>query len=181
MWSVLGGTGASSSAGSTGISAGAQSNSGGLITLKLWRDGFTINDGEMRRYSDPGSREFLATIKRGEIPREIRQEFPNGEVRLDMEDHHHEEYIPTRPKVRAFTGKGHKLGSPSPATVGMTVTNDPADQAANESQARSSLNLDTSRPLTSLQIRLADGNNIREQFNMTHTIGDLRRFITTYV
>lgn len=62
----------------------------------------------------------------------------------------------------------------------MTVpTDDLADEAANESRARSQLNLDTSNPVTMIQIRLANGQSIREQFNLTHTIGDIRRFITT--
>lgn len=70
--------------------------------------------------------------------------------------------------------------SPSPATVGMTIPTDPADQAANESQAKKQLNLDTTKPITTIQIRLADGSSVRAQFNLTHTISDLRRYITTY-
>ncbi|KAF7380704.1 hypothetical protein HZH66_014080 [Vespula vulgaris] len=166
----------------TEVVSGAQSNqqsNSGLITLKLWRDGFTINDREIRPYSDAENREFLAAIKRGEIPAEIRQEVQDAELRLDMEDHRHEEYVPPKTKVKAFTGKGHMLGSPSPATVGMTIPTDPADQAANESQAKKQLNLDTTKPITTIQIRLADGSSVRAQFNLTHTINDLRRYITT--
>ncbi|CAD6211887.1 GSCOCG00003882001-RA-CDS [Cotesia congregata] len=151
----------------------------GVITLKLWREGFTINDGELRSYSDPQNREFMETIKRGEVPMELRQEVLGNEVRLDLEDHHHEEYVPQKPKVKAFAGRGHMLGSPSPATVGMTMPTDPSDQSANESLARSQLNVDSNNPVTTIQIRLADGQNIREQFNLTHTVGDIRRFITT--
>ncbi|XP_043501402.1 NSFL1 cofactor p47 isoform X1 [Polistes fuscatus] len=166
----------------TEVVSGAQSNqqsNAGLITLKLWRDGFTINDHEIRPYSDPGNREFLAAIKRGEIPAEIRQEVQDAELRLDMEDHRHEEYVPPKTKVKAFTGKGHMLGSPSPATVGMTIPTDPADQAANESQAKKQLNVDATKPVTTIQIRLADGSSVRAQFNLSHTISDLRRYITT--
>lgn len=69
--------------------------------------------------------------------------------------------------------------SPSPATVGMTVPTDPADQAANEALARNQLNLNTEQPLTTIQIRLADGSNVRVQFNLTHTVRDIRRYIVT--
>lgn len=41
------------------------------------------------------------------------------------------------------------------------------------------LNLDTTKPITTIQIRLADGSSVRAQFNLTHTINDLRRYITT--
>lgn len=76
----------------------------------MWQNGFTINDREIRPYHDPANREFLDSIKRGEIPMEIRQEVQGGEVRLDMEDHRHEEYVPPKTKVKVFAGKGQMLG-----------------------------------------------------------------------
>ncbi|XP_011351990.1 NSFL1 cofactor p47 isoform X2 [Ooceraea biroi] len=161
-----------------GASADQQS-SNGLIVLKLWKDGFTINDSEIRSYDEPENKEFLSAIKRGEIPAEIRQQVQGVELRLDMEDRRHELYIPPKAKVKAFSGKGHMLGSPSPATVGMTVATDPADQAANEAQAKKELNVDTSKPTTTLQIRLADGSTVKVQFNLSHTVADLRRYIIT--
>ncbi|XP_012258632.1 NSFL1 cofactor p47 isoform X2 [Athalia rosae] len=157
-----------------------QGSNTGLITLKLWREGFTLNDGNIRPYNDAGNREFLAAIKRGEVPMEIRQEVQGAEVRLDMEDHRHEEFVPPKVKVKAFTGKGHMLGSPSPATVGITVpTVSATDQAANESRARSELNVDSALPVTTIQIRLADGGSVRAQFNLTHTVADVRQYIST--
>lgn len=163
----------------TATSSNHQQSNSGLITLKLWKDGFTINDSELRLYTDPENRMFLEIIKRGEIPAEIRQEIQGTEARLDMEDHRHETYVPPKVKVKAFTGKGHMLGSPSPATVGMTIPTDIADQTANESQAKQKLNLDESKPVTTLQIRLADGSSVKVQFNLTHTINDLRQYIIT--
>ncbi|XP_046428041.1 NSFL1 cofactor p47 [Neodiprion fabricii] len=160
-------------------SPSTQESNTGLITLKLWREGFTLNDGDIRPYNDPGNREFLAAIKRGEVPMEIRQEVQGAEVRLDMEDHRHEEFVPPKVKVKAFTGKGHMLGSPSPATVGITVPVGSVDQTANESQATRELNVDSSQPVTTIQIRLADGSSIRAQFNLTHTVSDIRRYIST--
>ncbi|XP_032675444.1 NSFL1 cofactor p47-like isoform X2 [Odontomachus brunneus] len=156
-----------------------QQSSSGLVILKLWKDGFTINDSEIRSYSEPENREFLAAVKRGEVPAEIRQQVQGADLRLDMEDHRHEAYVPTKAKVKAFSGKGHMLGSPSPATVGMTVPADPADQAANEAQAKKELNVDTSQPTTTIQIRLVDGSTVRAQFNLTHTVSDIRRYIIT--
>ena len=154
-----------------------QQPSSGLITLKLWKEGFTINDSEVRLYTDPENREFLDTIKRGEIPAEIRQEIQSTEAWLDMEDHRHETYVPSKVKVKAFTGKGHMLGSPSPATVGMTIPTDLADQTANELQAKKQLSLDESKPVTTIQIRLADGTSVKVKFNLTHTVNDLRQYI----
>ncbi|KAL0118614.1 hypothetical protein PUN28_009351 [Cardiocondyla obscurior] len=156
-----------------------QQSSNGLIVLKMWKDGFTINDSEIRSYDEAENKDFLDAIKRGEIPAEIRQQVQGAEVRLDMEDHRHEIYVPPKSKVKAFSGKGHMLGSPSPATVGMTVPTDPADQAANEAQAKKELELDASKETTTLQIRLADGSVVKAQFNLSHTVADIRRYIIT--
>lgn len=62
----------------------------------------------------------------------------------------------------------------------MTVPVDSADQAADEARARSELNVDSAQPVTTIQIRLADGSSVRAQFNLTHTVGDVRRYISTY-
>lgn len=43
------------------------------VTLRLWRDGFSVDDGELREYADPANTEFLNSIRRGEIPQELRQ------------------------------------------------------------------------------------------------------------
>lgn len=43
------------------------------VTLKLWRDGFSLNDGDLKEYTDPSNKDFLDSIRRGEIPQELRQ------------------------------------------------------------------------------------------------------------
>jgi UBX domain-containing protein 1 len=62
----------------------------------------------------------------------------------------------------------------------MTISTDPADQAANEALAKNQLNLNNEQPWTTIQIRLADGSNVRAQFNLSHTLGDIRRYVITY-
>ncbi|KAJ8911566.1 hypothetical protein NQ315_007947, partial [Exocentrus adspersus] len=43
------------------------------VTLRLWQNGFSVNDGNLRIYTDPQNKEFLESIRRGEIPQELRQ------------------------------------------------------------------------------------------------------------
>lgn len=50
---------------------------------------------------------------------------------------------------------------------------------SNEKQATDEVNVDSDQPITSLQIRLADGSRLTGRFNHGHTIGDLRRFLIT--
>ncbi|XP_039276539.1 NSFL1 cofactor p47 [Nilaparvata lugens] len=149
------------------------------VTLRFWKDGFSVDDGELREYSDPNNAEFLAYVRRGLVPLELVQKARGGEVHLNMEDHHHEEYTTPKTKVKAFAGKGHLLGSPSPATVGAVGAVDQKDVAANEEAAREAAKVDDAAPTTTLQIRLADGSRLQARFNHTHTVADVRRYIVT--
>ncbi|XP_063239019.1 LOW QUALITY PROTEIN: NSFL1 cofactor p47-like [Bacillus rossius redtenbacheri] len=149
------------------------------VVLKMWKEGFSINDGPLRRYSDPDNREFLTSVRNGEIPMELLREGLGSEIHLNMEDHSHDEFKVQKQKLQAFSGKGHLLGSPAPAAVGTVKPLDEKDRAANEEQAKSSVALNPGEPVTTIQVRLADGSRLVGQFNHTHTIGDVRRFIVT--
>lgn len=35
------------------------------MVLKLWKTGFSLDDGELRNYNDPGNANFLEAIRRG--------------------------------------------------------------------------------------------------------------------
>lgn len=146
------------------------------VVLKLWKTGFSLDNGELRNYSDPGNANFLESIRRGEIPLELRQRSRGGQVNLDMEDHRDEDFV--RPKIafRAFGGEGQKLGSATPELV-PAPTSSQQDQVANEAQATASVTLDTSQPVTNIQIRLADGGKLVQKFNHTHRVSDLRQFV----
>uniref|UniRef100_A0A6M2DDC2 Protein tyrosine phosphatase shp1/cofactor for p97 atpase-mediated vesicle membrane fusion n=1 Tax=Xenopsylla cheopis TaxID=163159 RepID=A0A6M2DDC2_XENCH len=150
------------------------------VVLKLWRDGFTLGDGPMRSYSDPENGEFLDHIKKGEIPPELIQEAHGAEVHLDLEDHRHEQYVPPKTKIAAFSGKGHTLGSPAPNVVSVppATVKSPTAEKDNEQTAKSVLATDESSPSTNIQVRLSDGSRLSGRFNHHHTIGDLRRYIT---
>lgn len=114
------------------------------VTLKLWKDGFSVNDGELRSYTDPSNGDFLRSIQKGEIPHELRQ--GASEVYLSMEDHRMESYKSTLDgSVKPFTGQGHTLGSPAPPVVGATGEE---DKEVNEKKAKENLNVDTSQPTT---------------------------------
>lgn len=36
-----------------------------VVVLKLWRQGFSINDGDLRNYEDPANKDFLGSIMKG--------------------------------------------------------------------------------------------------------------------
>ncbi|XP_063834358.1 NSFL1 cofactor p47 isoform X2 [Ostrinia nubilalis] len=147
------------------------------VRLRLYREGFTVDNGPLRHYTDPENAEFLNCIRRGEMPTELAGE--GGGVRVSLEDRWHEEYARAPPKTRAFAGKGQMLGSPTPTTVGATapVAADPNDRAANQRAAQEAINLDEAQPTTTIQFRLADGSRLTGRFNHTHTVSDLVGYV----
>lgn len=155
---------------------GANSQQDVHVVLKLWKAGFSLDDGELRTYNDPGNANFLEAIRRGEIPLELRQRSRGGQVNLDMEDHRDEDFAKPRTAFRAFGGEGQKLGSATPELTSPPPTSQ-QDQAANEAQASASVGLDSSQPVTNIQIRLADGGRLVQKFNHTHRVSDLRQFV----
>ncbi|XP_053785999.1 UBX domain-containing protein 2B isoform X1 [Desmodus rotundus] len=143
------------------------------VLLKLWSNGFSLDDGELRPYSDPTNAQFLESVKRGEIPPELQRLVHGGQVNLDMEDHQDQEYIKPRWRFKAFSGEGQKLGSLTPEIV--------STPSSPEEEDKSILNavvlIDDSVPTTKIQIRLVDGSRLIQRFNSTHRILDVRDFI----
>lgn len=67
------------------------------FVLKMWSNGFSLDDGPLRGFNDPENKEFLQSVMRGSIPHELIREARGGEVHVNMEDHRNEEYV--KPKV----------------------------------------------------------------------------------
>ncbi|XP_010581211.1 PREDICTED: UBX domain-containing protein 2B isoform X5 [Haliaeetus leucocephalus] len=143
------------------------------ILLKLWRNGFSLDDGELRSYSDPTNAQFLESVKRGEIPVELQRLVHGGQVNLDMEDHQEQEYVKPRLRFKAFSGEGQKLGSLTPEIV--STPSSPEEEE--KSILTAPVLIDDSMPATKIQIRLADGSRLIQRFNQTHRIKDIRDFI----
>ena len=72
----------------------------------MWRDGFSVDDGDIRHYNDPQHREFLQSVMKGQIPPELVKEAKGGEVNVDMEDHRDEEFVKPKVKAKPFQGTG---------------------------------------------------------------------------
>ncbi len=47
---------------------GEEENDEQSVVVKMWQDGFSLDDGPLRSYTDPGSLEFMAAIRQGRIP-----------------------------------------------------------------------------------------------------------------
>ncbi len=140
-------------------------------TLKLWKDGFSIDDGHLYRYDDPANENYLNSINQGRAPLALLSVQYGQPVDVNVEKKTDENYVPPPKVFKAFETKGHRLGSemssrsPSPPTSSKPV--------AEQSPAAPTVEIDSTRPTTSLQIRLADGGRLVSSFNHSHTLNDI--------
>jgi len=148
------------------------------FVLKMWQDGFSVDDGDIRPYQDPENREFLQSVMRGAIPPELVKEAKGGEVHVDMEDHRNDQFEKPKSKPKPFQGKGNVLGSIAPSVTEAPVAAANADPKAAEEAAAKAFKVDSNQPTTSVQVRLADGSRLIVKLNHTHTVGHLRSYIT---
>lgn len=141
--------------------------------IKFWKNGFSVNDGELRSFNDPQHAEFLNSVQQGQVPQELVQQAHGGKVGVNLEDHRNEEYKYVKPKMVPFSGQGHALGS-TPSDVDMSQAS--SSQASAEAD---SVKIDEAKPKTTLQIRLKDGSRVRREFNHSHTVGDLHAVVAS--
>jgi len=146
--------------------------------LHLWEDGFSIEDGPLRRFDDPQNAADLQMIRQGRAPLHLMSVRPDQPV--DVQLSKHDEKYKAPPKVyKPFSGGGQRLGSPTPGGSGIpsATTAVPAPAASSTTPATPEVDIDATQPTLSLRIQLANGTRIPARFNTSHTIGDVYGFI----
>ena len=151
--------------------------------LHLWRDGFSVDDGDLYRYDDPANARTLEMINTGHAPLHILNVEQGQEVDVEVHPHKDEDYVKPKKKYVPFSGSGQRLGSPTPGLSG--VAQPPAPQASSSASSATAVpapaapqvEVDSNAPVVSLQIRLADGSRLPARFNTTHTIGHVYDFV----
>lgn len=154
-------------------------------TLHIWRNGFSVDDGDLYRFDDPANAEILQFINQGRAPLSILNVEVGQEVDLHLDPHRDEDFQPPKKKYKPFSGQGQRLGSPTPGvTSSSTQQTGTAGFSGSAGVAPSSssseppkVSVDESQPTVTLQLRLGDGTQLRSRFNATHTIGDVYSFV----
>ena len=147
--------------------------------LHFWRDGFSVDDGDLYRADDPKNAEILEGIRQGRAPLSIMNVVPGQEVEVHI-NQHDSNYVKPKPKYKPFSGSGQRLGSPTPGP-GSRSEAPPATTTGSSTPASTGAEapkVDESQPTVTLQIRLGDGTRLTSRFNATHTIGDVYDFVT---
>lgn len=148
-------------------------------TLHIWNDGFSVDDGELRRFDDPAHQEDLNMIRQGRAPLHLMN--VRAEQRVDVKLHQHNENWKQLPKIyRPFSGAGHRLGSPVPGVGGATAPPPAATttQATPSTSSAPTTGVDESQPTLMLRIQLPDGTRLPARFNTTQTVADVYDFVS---
>ncbi|KAI1005429.1 hypothetical protein K3495_g2788 [Podosphaera aphanis] len=144
-------------------------------TLHLWLDGFSIEDGPLRRFDDPQNAADLEMIRQGRAPFHMMGALPNQLI--DVQLVKHDENYKAPPKVyKPFSGSGNRLGSPVPGAALPAVTATATPSTIPEAPSFN-LVLDPSQPSVTLRIQLADGTRLPVRFNLSHSIGHVYEVI----
>ncbi|XP_043692052.1 plant UBX domain-containing protein 4-like [Telopea speciosissima] len=139
--------------------------------IVFWTNGFTVNDGPLRRFDDPENASFLKSIRNSECPEELEPADRSSAVHVNLIRREQNCPEPEKRQV-SFQGVGRTLGSSTSAAA--PVPPPPLNSAPPPSMG---LVVDENLPSTSIQLRLADGTRMVTRFNYHHTISDIRAFI----
>lgn len=175
---------ASGGAAGQGAGAGAADDDDGdfdpvaIRHLNFWQDGFSIEDGPLQRYDDPQSRALLQAIENQSAPPAAFNIKFGQRVELRVAKRLNEKYSPPAPgPMKAFEGQGNRLGSPAPGMASSSSSSSATAPASAAPTTPSNFSIDDSKPVTSVQIRLADGTRLVGRFNHDHTVADIRNYI----
>lgn len=151
-------------------------------TLHFWRDGFSVDDGDLFRNDDPRNAELLNLIRQGRAPLRIMNVDPGQEVDVEIKQHEGD-YVKPQAKYKPFVGSGNRLGSPTPGASGVSMPGafDPTQPAPAAQPAaigaQPATDVDDSQPTVSLRISLGSGTRLPARFNTHQTIGDVYDFV----
>lgn len=171
-----------------------------MIPIRFYSNGFTVGDGDLRRFEE--NREFIESVKRGEVPPELRPANTNGRqvqvgstlrrrslicrcLQVRLEDHSKEEYKRVVPEFQSFSGAGHAVGLPgaskaAQATGPMAV---PESLDVNRLQELAAKRLRTSSTSsTTIRLRLPDiSTPLSIPIDLNRTLADVRKFLNEHV
>jgi UBX domain-containing protein 1 len=144
-------------------------------TLTFWRNGFSIDDGPLIPINDPRCQEILEAINSGRAPLHLFNVKQGQQAEVRVADRKGEDFVAPKKTLKAFSGSGQRLGAlvPNDKSASSAAAADTQVPAVNSVK----MEVDASKPVTSVQIRLADGTRLVSKFNLTHTVSDLVKFI----
>lgn len=156
-------------------------------TITFWKEGFSIDDGELYKYDDPQNQEYLKQLNMGRAPLSLLnvQMFQDVDVNVvkKLEESYHDNQK-AKPRVFGFQGSGNRLGSPvpgEPKTVEEAMMRYGSNKPTSESEAPPSKETTPKAKEpngdTTIQIRLASGARLIQKFNSTDKVEEIYKFV----
>ena len=137
------------------------------ITITLYANGFTVNDGPFRDYRSPENQEFMANINQGRVPSELHSLTQGRPAAVSLQDRRSEEYqLPPPPKYVAFSGKGESVSAISSQPVGTVNMNAPDPP------------VEPSLPTTTVRIQFHNGQRKTLTVNLASPLQLLFEYVT---
>ncbi|TGZ85282.1 SEP-domain-containing protein [Ascodesmis nigricans] len=146
-------------------------------SLTFWRNGFSVEDGPLYAYDNPNSQQILQAIESGRAPLHLMNVEVGQTANVRVYKRFDQDYVP--PKQKPFSGAGQRLGDASTAPPAPAASQQTSTQPSVPMQPQNAptVDLDSSAPTTSIQIRLGDGTRLVSRFNHTHTVADIYNFV----
>ena len=141
------------------------------LQLKVYKNGFIINNEPFRSIEDTNNKKFLTEIEKGYIPQEYRDK-GYKDLSVALENYKNEEYQSTpvqttfKTNYIAFQGEGTSLND-------INVRN---NYHINETLSHK-VNVDVSLPICKINIRLFNGVIINEEFNLCSKVSDVYKYV----
>ena len=133
--------------------------------ITFWKNGFQIDDGEFRNNTDPENADFLDSISKGRIPRELSSK---GVVDINIEDNRTKDYVKPKVPFNPFGGQSRNLEN--------SINKQP--QKPIEKTIPIKINfVKDNEPSTKIRIQFSNGNILTLTVPLSSTINDLKRFI----
>ena len=129
------------------------------ITITLWANGFSVNDGPFRNYTDPQNQAFMAQINQGRVPQELASLTKGKPAAVALQDKRGETYVPPPPPpYTAFSGTGQAVSNRGSQPAGTVNLNLPDPEV--------NLNF----PTTTVQLRFHNGQRKAITLNLASPI-----------
>ena len=138
------------------------------VKVTFWQNGFVVNDGEFRSNDDPENQEFLRSVSKGMVPKELYK--LGSEIDVEIEDNREKNYVQKPKPKNPWSGACHTLSGQQNNSAQPNVhTAKPTGPVRNNY-------VDPSKPSTKVKLQLPNGQ-LMLSVNTTATVRDLKSYI----
>ena len=114
----------------------------------------------------------MKQLNKGKVPEKLRKQYPKGGLSVSLSDKTSEKYVPPPPpSYVAFSGTGTSLSEP-PKPVNKFGKK-------NKAQENFLLEPDRNKEVTTMQVRLSDGQRIPIEANLDTSLHDIYNHVST--